>query len=119
MKGFPTRLHYAQSGRQAMTYQPRTKDTVKPAANSKYRAQNGEAPKVIISAFADEAANSKSVVEQFAVLAALGLEYYSPRFLNVTGETKNIMKLDKAELKTVKSMQDDYGLKVTSIGSPI
>jgi len=92
---------------------------VKPAANSKYRAQNGEAPKVVISAFADEAANSKSVVEQFAVLAALGLEYYSPRFLNVSGEVKNIMKLDKAELKTVKSMQDDYGLKVTSIGSPI
>src|SRR5258708_18703855 len=29
------------------------------------------------------------------------------------------MKLDKAELRTVKSMQDDYGLRVTSIGSPI
>ena len=92
---------------------------MKPAANSKYRAQNGEPPKVILSAFADEAANSKSVVEQFAVLAALGLEYYSPRFLNVSGDVKNIMQLDRAELKTVKSMQDDYGLKVTSIGSPI
>ena len=78
-----------------------------------------ETPRVIISAFADEAANSKSVVEQFAVLAALGLEYYSPRFLNVSGEVKNIMKLDKAELKTVKGLQADYGLKVTSIGSPI
>ena len=76
-------------------------------------------PRVILSAFADEAANSKSVVEQFAVLAALGLEYYSPRLLNVTGEVKNIMKLDKAELKTVRTLQDDYGLKVTSIGSPI
>lgn len=78
-----------------------------------------ESPRVIISAFADEAANSKSVVEQFAVLAALGLEYYSPRFLNVSGEVKNIMKLDKAELKTVKKLQEDYGLRVTSIGSPI
>jgi sugar phosphate isomerase/epimerase len=29
------------------------------------------------------------------------------------------MKLDKSELKTVKTMQEDYGLKVTSIGSPI
>src|SRR5215471_9892506 len=95
------------------------KDTVKPPANSKYREQNGEQPRVILSAFADEAANSKSVVEQFAVLAALGLEYYSPRFLNVSGEVKNIMKLDKSELKTVKSLQDDYGLRVTSIGSPI
>jgi sugar phosphate isomerase/epimerase len=95
------------------------KDTVKPPANSKYREQNLEQPRVILSAFADEAANSKSVVEQFAVLAALGLEYYSPRFLNVSGEVKNIMKLDRAELKMVKSMQEDYGLKVTSIGSPI
>ncbi|MCY2963840.1 MAG: sugar phosphate isomerase/epimerase [Planctomycetota bacterium] len=76
-------------------------------------------PPVILSAFADEAANSKSVVEQFAVLAALGLQYYSPRFLSVSGEVKNVMKLDKAELKTVRKMQDDYGLKVTSIGSPI
>lgn len=53
------------------------------------------------------------------MLAALGLEYYSPRFLNVSGEVKNVMKLDKAELKTVRKMQEDYGLKVTSIGSPI
>ncbi|MFN0055068.1 MAG: sugar phosphate isomerase/epimerase family protein [Planctomycetales bacterium] len=79
----------------------------------------GDAPRVIISAFADEAANSKSVVEQFAVLAALGLEYYSPRFLNVTGEVKNIMKLDAGELKTVARLQNEYGLQVTSIGSPI
>lgn len=76
-------------------------------------------PPVIISAFSDEAANSKSVIEQFAVLAALGLQYYSPRFLNVTGEVKNIMKLDKAELKEVKKLQGDYGLSVTSIGSPL
>jgi sugar phosphate isomerase/epimerase len=86
---------------------------------TKLNSAQTELPRIIISAFADEAANSKSVVEQFAVLAALGLEYYSPRFLNVSGEVKNIMKLDKAELKTVKSLQDDYGLKVTSIGSPI
>jgi sugar phosphate isomerase/epimerase len=82
-------------------------------------AENRETPRVILSAFADEAANSKSVVEQFAVLAALGLEYYSPRFLNVTGEVKNIMKLDRNELKTVRKLQNDYGLKATSIGSPI
>jgi sugar phosphate isomerase/epimerase len=87
--------------------------------NTKTKAQNTDPPRVILSAFADEAANSKTVVEQFAVLAALGLEYYSPRFLNVSGEVKNIMKLDKAELKTVKTMQADYGLRVTSIGSPI
>ncbi len=88
-------------------------------SHAKASLQNTEPPRVILSAFSDEAANSKSVVEQFAVLAALGLEYYSPRFLNVTGEVKNIMKLDKNELKTVKTMQGDYGLRVTSIGSPI
>jgi sugar phosphate isomerase/epimerase len=88
-------------------------------SNAKGRVPSVDPPRVILSAFADEAANSKSVVEQFAVLAALGLEYYSPRFLNVTGEVKNIMKLDKSELKTVKNLQNDYGLRVTSIGSPI
>jgi len=118
MWGSRVKLRIPRSARHSLAHR-KYKDTVKPSANSKYRAQNGEAPRVIISAFADEAANSKSVVEQFAVLAALGLEYYSPRFLNVSGEVKNIMKLDRAELKTVKSMQDDYGLKVTSIGSPI
>lgn len=83
------------------------------------KPQPAETPRVILSAFADEAANSKALVEQFAVLAALGLEYYSPRFVNVSGEVKNVMKLDRAELKTVKQMQEDYGLKVNSIGSPI
>jgi sugar phosphate isomerase/epimerase len=87
--------------------------------NAKGRLPSADPPRVMLSAFADEAANSKSVVEQFAVLAALGLEYYSPRFLNVSGEVKNIMKLDKSELKTVKNLQNDYGLRVTSIGSPI
>src|SRR6185295_11207374 len=86
---------------------------------SRSKSQLEEPPQIFISAFADEGAKSKSVVEQFTVLAALGLQYYSPRFLNVSGEVKNIMKLDKAELKTVKSLQDDYGLSVTSIGSPI
>ena len=89
------------------------------AKTTRSTAVPAELPPVILSAFSDEAANSKSVVEQFAVLAALGLQYYSPRFLNVTGEVKNIMKLDKTELKTVRKLQDDYGLKVTSIGSPI
>lgn len=88
-------------------------------ANPKSKIANSEPPRVVISAFSDEAAVSKSVVEQFAVLAALGLEYYSPRFLNVSGEVKNIMKLDASELKTLKKLQGDYGLQVTSIGSPL
>ena len=77
------------------------------------------APRVILSAFADEAANTKSAVEQLAVLAALGLEYYSPRFVNVSGEVKNIMLLQKEELKTLKKLHGEYGMNVASIGSPI
>ena len=40
---------------------------------------------VILSAFADEAANHKTALEQFSALAAIGLWYYSPRFIDVTG----------------------------------
>lgn len=76
-------------------------------------------PTVLLSAFSDEAANSKSVVEQFAVLAALGLRYYSPRFLNVSGAVKHVMALDPFEIETVLGLQRDYGLSVASIGSPI
>ena len=78
-----------------------------------------DSPKVILSAFADEVGGQKTVVEQMTALAALGLEYYSPRFLNVSGEVKHIMTLSKPELKTLKDMHADYGMHVTSIGSPI
>lgn len=97
---------------------PGTKFTVASAAKPTGTVR----PQVIISAFADEAANSKSAVEQFAVLAALGLQYYSLRFINVSGQpdgVKNVMALDKQELKTIKSLQKDYGLNVATIGSPI
>ena len=42
-----------------------------------------ENPRVILSGFADEAANHKTAVEQFAAFAALGLQYYSLRFIDV------------------------------------
>src|SRR5690606_8180337 len=76
-------------------------------------------PSVIISAFADEVGGQKSAVEQMTALAALGLEYYSPRFIDVSGEVKHIMTLTKAELKTLKKLHADYGVNVASIGSPI
>jgi len=78
-----------------------------------------ENPKIILSAFADEGAVSKTAIEQMASLAALGLEYYSPRFVDVSGEVKHVMALNKAELKTLKKLHADYGMSVTSIGSPI
>ena len=76
-------------------------------------------PRVILSGFADEAAPSKTAVEQLACLAALGLRYYSVRFLDLGSGTKNVMKLTSKELKQLKAFHQDYGISVSSIGSPI
>ena len=40
-------------------------------------------PQVILTGFADECSNEKTLVEQFATFAALGLQYYSVRFVNL------------------------------------
>ncbi len=76
-------------------------------------------PTVILSAFADEAANTKSAVEQFSSLSALGLSYYSPRFVDVagTGQVQHVTELDKSQLKQLATLQTQYGMKVCSIGS--
>lgn len=78
-------------------------------------------PSVILSAFADEAANRKSAVEQFSALAAVGLRYYSPRFIDVAGngQVKHVTELDAGELEALKKLHAEYGMSVTSIGSRI
>ncbi|MEM8864916.1 MAG: TIM barrel protein [Planctomycetota bacterium] len=78
-------------------------------------------PRVILSGFADEAAIHKTAVEQFAAFAALGLEYYSLRFVDVTGDgrVKNVMDLTKSEITKLRHLENDYGMNVASIGSPI
>ncbi len=76
-------------------------------------------PRVILSGFADEAANHKTAVEQFAAFAALGLQYFSIRFIDVGSGIKNVMRLDKGEIQRIRQMQKEYGIKVSSIGSPI
>jgi sugar phosphate isomerase/epimerase len=78
-----------------------------------------EKPRMILSGFADEAANQKTAVEQFAAFAALGLQYYSLRFVDLGGGVKNVMKLSLAEIRRLRHLQDEYGLNVSSIGSPI
>lgn len=75
--------------------------------------------RVIISGFADESAAGKTLVEQFAVFAAIGLQYYSIRFLELGDGIKNVMKLTKGDIQRVRQYQNDYGLNVSSIGSPI
>jgi sugar phosphate isomerase/epimerase len=74
---------------------------------------------VILSGFADEAANEKLAVQQFAALSAVGLQYYSIRFIDVGSGIKNVMALTKQELKQVVKMQQEYGLSVATVGSPI
>jgi sugar phosphate isomerase/epimerase len=77
------------------------------------------APAIILSAFADEGANTKSVVEQFAALAACGLQYYSPRFIDVrgTGQVQHVTELDDDQLSVLRQKQAEYGMRVCSIGS--
>jgi len=74
---------------------------------------------VILSGFADEAANQKTAVQQFAAFAALGLQYYSIRFIDAGSGIKNVMQLTRGEIQKVRHLQDEYGLNVSSIGSPI
>ena len=76
-------------------------------------------PSVVLSAFADEAANSKSAIEQLSVLAALGLSYYSPRFVDVSGSgtVKHVTELHAEELARLKTLHGEYGMHVASIGS--
>ena len=79
------------------------------------------APRVVLSAFADEAANRKTALEQLSALAAVGLKHYSPRFVDVngTGEVKHVVTLSKAEYQTLAKLHSEYGVRVTSIGSRI
>ncbi len=77
--------------------------------------------RVILSGFADESAGrqEKTAVEQFTAFAALGLRYYSIRFIDVGTGTKNVMKLTRQEIQKIRRLEDEFGLRVSSIGSPI
>jgi len=76
-------------------------------------------PRVILSGFADEAALHKTALEQFSAFAALGLQYYSLRFIDVGGGVKNVMQLAKSEITKLRHQEDEFGMNVASIGSPI
>ncbi len=76
-------------------------------------------PRVILSGFADETAADKVAAQQFAAFAALGLQYYSLRFIDLGGGVKNVMKLTRPELARLRRLHAEFGLRVSSIGSPI
>ncbi len=66
-----------------------------------------------LSAFADEVTDD--FLGQVKFLAAEGVSHIELRFLN----GKNIMGLTRSELNEANKMLQDYGLKVSAIGSPI
>ena len=76
-------------------------------------------PSVLLTGFADEAANQKTAHQQFSAFAALGLQYYTIRFIDLGQGVKNVMQLTKPEIARLQRLHDEYGLRVSSLGSPI
>jgi sugar phosphate isomerase/epimerase len=66
-----------------------------------------------ISGFSDEIA--EDIDTQFATLNKLGINYFEPRGIN----GKNISTLNDAEVEELKQKMQEYGIKASSIGSPI
>lgn len=74
---------------------------------------------VVLTGFCDETCEDKNLERQFAVAAALGLEWVSLRFYNLGSGIRNILAADQSDLDQIRSLLDKYGLRVSSIGSPI
>ena len=66
-----------------------------------------------ISGFCDEA--STQIITQFETIKKLGVEFYEPRIVN----DKNISYLTEEETAELLATMKKYGIKATSIGSPI
>ena len=74
---------------------------------------------LILTGFADEATNEKTIDQQFVAFASMGLSYLSLRFVDTGSGIKNVIDLNTNELDLIRQKLDQYGLKVSSIGSPI
>ncbi len=74
---------------------------------------------VLLSGFCDEISTSKRIDEQFSVAAALGLRYVTLRFLDCGNGVKNILSLDHNERSLVRQRLTDFGLQVSTLGSPV
>lgn len=66
-----------------------------------------------LTGFSDEI--SEKITEQFEHLNKLGIEYFEPRGI----DGKNISELTCDDVKALKENMQKYGIKVSSIGSPI
>ncbi len=80
---------------------------------------NDTKPRLILSGFCDETDHLKRAEQQFCAFAALGLKYATLRFIDVGHGIKNVMQLTPDEVSTTKKLLSEYGLSVSSIGSPI
>ena len=80
---------------------------------------SGGKPMLLLSGFADETDQLKRAEQQSAVFAALGLKHLTLRFIDAGQGVKNVMQLSPEEVAKIKKLLADYGLKVSSIGSPI
>ena len=69
--------------------------------------------KLILSAFADEYADSFS--EQLTALNGFGIEHIEIRHV----DKKNISVLTSDEVKTAKKLLDEHGISASAIGSPL
>jgi len=78
-------------------------------------------PTVLISAFADEAANHRTALEQMTALAAMGLKNYSPRFIDLAGKgnVEHVVDLSDEQFKRLNELHAEYGIHVTSIGARV
>lgn len=66
-----------------------------------------------ISGFSDEI--TEITKEQFKALNKFGISYFEPRGI----DGKNISTLSEEELYALKDLMNEYGIQVSSIGSPV
>ncbi|MEW6754488.1 MAG: TIM barrel protein [Candidatus Latescibacterota bacterium] len=76
-------------------------------------------PQVLLSGFADEGPPDKKAESQLTMLAALGMSYYSLRFVDVGQGVRNVMQLTAAEVRDLAQRHRDLGIRVSSLGSPL
>jgi sugar phosphate isomerase/epimerase len=74
---------------------------------------------VILSGFTDEAASQKTIDQQFSVAAAAGLSHFALRFIDAGNGIKNVSQLSDSEVAVVRGKMAEFGLRISSIGSPI
>jgi hypothetical protein len=74
---------------------------------------------VILTGLADEGPVSKRAEEQLTMCRALGLSYYSVRFIDLGEGVKNVMQLTDAEVRKLQQLHTEFEMRVSSVASPI